>query len=98
MNGSLKQWSIVTLQGEVMRKTLLAALLVLSLFVCNSCESDWGTATLGAAGGAVATGGGYEYVIDRETKRVEEDYKEGRIDQREYEIRKDQIQRLSILK
>jgi len=81
-----------------MKKFLLAALMVFSLFVCGSCESRWGSAGLGAAGGAVATGGGYEYVIDREMKRVEEDYREGRIDQREYEIRKDQIQRLSILK
>jgi hypothetical protein len=62
------------------------------------CESIWGTAGLGAAGGAVAAGGGYEYVIDREMKKIEQDLKDGKIDQREYEIRKDQIERMSILK
>jgi len=31
-------------------------------------------------------------------KKIEQDYKDGKIDQREYEIRKDQIQRMSILK
>ncbi len=81
-----------------MRRFLLAALVVFSLFVCGSCESRWGSAGLGAAGGAVAAGGGYEYVIDREMKKVEQDYKDGKIDQREYEIRKDQIKRMSILK
>ena len=31
-------------------------------------------------------------------KKIEQDYKDGKIDKREYEIRKDQIQRMSILK
>ena len=31
-------------------------------------------------------------------KKIEQDYKDGKIDQREYEIRKDQLQRMSILK
>ena len=81
-----------------MKKILLTAMLIFSLVICGSCESRWGSAGLGAAGGAVAAGGGYEYVIDREMKKVEQDYKDGKIDQREYEIRKDQIQRMSILK
>ena len=42
-------------------------------------------------------GGSYEYVSNREMKKVEQDYKDGKIDQREYEIRKDQIQRMSLL-
>ncbi|MBE0534683.1 MAG: hypothetical protein IH624_03375 [Phycisphaerae bacterium] len=63
----------------------------------GGCKSKWGTAGLGAAGGAVAAGGGYEYVSNREMKRIEEDYNAGRIDQREYEIRKDQIERMSVL-
>ncbi len=79
-------------------KTSLLTALVLSLFLmCGGCESKWGTAGLGAAGGAVAAGGGYEYVSNREMKKVEEDYKDGKIDKREYEIRKDQIQRTSLL-
>jgi hypothetical protein len=84
-----------------MKKTILAltAMFVLSLFLmCGGCESKWGSAGAGAAGGAVAAGGGYEYVANREMKKIEQDYKDGKIDQREYEIRKDQVQRMSILK
>lgn len=63
----------------------------------TGCESDWGTAGLGAAGGAAAGVGGYEYKANKELDRIEEEYKAGRMDQREYEIRKDQIQRMSLL-
>lgn len=76
---------------------IMALTIALSLMLVG-CQSRWGSAGLGAAGGAVAAGGGYEYVFNREMKTVEEAYKDGRIDQREYEIRKDQIQRMSILK
>jgi len=79
-------------------KILIVAFFVLSLLFAVGCESKWGTAGLGAAGGAVAAGGGYEYVIDREMKKIEQDLKDDKIDQREYEIRKDQIERMSILK
>jgi hypothetical protein len=82
-----------------MTRILLIVMLVLPMFLMSSgCESKWGTAGLGAVGGAAATGGGYEYVAKREMDRIEADYKAGRIDQREYEIRKDQIQRMSVLK
>ena len=76
-----------------MTRILLILMLVLPMFLMSSgCESKWGTAGLGAAGG------GYEYNAKREMDRIEADYKAGRIDQREYEIRKDQIQRMSVLK
>jgi hypothetical protein len=82
-----------------MKKILLTGVFVLSLFLmCGGCESKWGSAGAGAAGGAVAAGGGYEYVANREMKKIEQDYKDGKIDKKEYEIRKDQIQRMSILK
>jgi len=72
---------------------------VFSLFLmCSGCESKWGSAGVGAAGGAVAAGGSYEYVANREMKKIEQDLKDGKIDQREYEIRKDQIERMSMLK
>jgi hypothetical protein len=54
----------------------------------------WG----GSAAGAVASGGGYEYNMDRQMKKVEEDYKAGRINESEYNIRKNQIQRDSLIK
>ena len=81
-----------------MKKTLLLGIMgVVFLLFAGGCESSWGSAGLGAAGGAVAAGGSYEYVSNREMKKIEQDYKDGKIDQREYEIRKDQIQRMSLL-
>ena len=80
-------------------KISMVTIFVLSLFLMSGgCESKWGSAGAGAAGGAVAAGGGYEYVANREMKKIEQDYKDGKIDEKEYEIRKDQIQRMSILK
>ena len=75
---------------------IMAVMLALSLMLVG-CESSWQTAGLGAAGGAVAAGGSYEYVSNREMKRIEQDYKDGKMDQKEYEARKDQIQRMSLL-
>ncbi len=75
----------------------VVSMFVLSLLFAGGCESKTGTAAIGAAGGAVAAGGGYEYVSNREMKKIEQDLKDGTIDQREYEIRKDQIQRMSLL-
>jgi hypothetical protein len=78
-------------------RVLVVTMVAFAGLFAGGCESKWGTAGLGAAGGAVAAGGGYEYVSNREMNKIEEDYKDGKIDQREYEIRKDQIQRMSVL-
>jgi hypothetical protein len=40
--------------------------------------------------------GGYQYVSNRDTETIEQDYKDGKIDLIKYEIRKDQIQRISL--
>ena len=82
-----------------MTKILIVTMFTVSLLLMYSgCESSWGSAGLGAAGGAVATGGGYEYNAKRQTDRVEQEYKDGKIDKREYDIRIDQINRMSIFK
>lgn len=52
-----------------------------------------GSGLLGGVLGAGAAGGGYEYNLKRQKDRVEQDFKDGKIDQKEYEIRKDQITR-----
>jgi len=59
--------------------------------------SPVGSGLLGGVLGAGAAGGSYEYHLKRQKDRVEEDFKAGKIDQKEYEIRKDQIARDSLL-
>lgn len=71
--------------------TLTIACLVL-LTGLTGC-SPVGSGVLGGVLGAGAAGGGYEYHLKRQKDRVEADYKAGKIDQKEYEIRKDQITR-----
>ena len=78
------------------RPAILAVLLASSLAL-GACESRGGSALLGGAAGATAGAGGYEYHLSRQKEKVEEAYEEGRIDQREYEIRMDQIRRDSLI-
>jgi len=73
-----------------MRKLALA---VAGLLLLTGCSSSVGSGLLGGVVGAGAAGGGYEYHLKKQKDRVEEDYKAGRIDKQEYEIRKDQISR-----
>lgn len=79
-------------------KPFVLVVTIVCLAAVSGCESKWGSAGLGAAGGAAAGVGGYEYVINREMNRIEDAYEAGQMDQEEYEIRKDQIERMSILK
>ena len=51
----------------------------------------------GAAVGAGATGGAYEYNAYRQMQQLEEDYKAERISRAEYEKRKKQIEAGSII-
>lgn len=51
----------------------------------------------GAAVGAVGAGAAYELQNKRQMDRLEQDLREGRITQEEYEIRKEQISRGSII-
>lgn len=59
--------------------------------------SPVGSGLLGGVLGAGAAGGSYEYHLKRQKDRVEEGFKAGKIDQKEYEIRKGQIARDSLL-
>ncbi|MDR4506151.1 MAG: hypothetical protein MRK01_15370 [Candidatus Scalindua sp.] len=72
--------------------------IILAFFVASGCESKMGTAGLGAIGGAAAGAGGYEYHLQRQMDRIEEDFKDGKIDDKEFGIRKDQIKRDSLIK
>ncbi len=75
-----------------MRNLAISIACVLFLIGLTGCSSV-GSGLLGGVVGAGATGGGYEYHLKREKDRVERDFKAGKIDQKEYEIRKDQISR-----
>ena len=80
-----------------MKRSILVLLIVFSVALAG-CGSKWGSAGVGAAGGAAAGAGGYEWKINQEMERIEEAHRTGEMSDEEYRIRKDQIQRLSILK
>jgi hypothetical protein len=80
-----------------MKRLFIILMIVLSLALIG-CESRLGTAGLGAAGGAAAGAGGYEWKMNQEMSRIEDERRKGRMSQEEYEIRRDQIQRMSIIK
>jgi hypothetical protein len=68
------------------------------LLVALLSMSHWGCEFLGgAAVGGLATGAGYEINANRQLDRLEEDYRRERISRREYEERKRQIERGSII-
>ena len=51
----------------------------------------------GAAVGSLATGAGYEYNAHSQMNKLEDDYKNERISRKEYEARKSQIEKGSIV-
>ena len=68
------------------------------LLVALLSMSHWGGEFLGgAAVGGLATGAGYEINANRQLDRLEDDYRRERISRREYEERKRQIERGSII-
>ena len=74
-----------------MKKLMLALVLMMAL-------GQSGCAFLGgAAVGALGTSGGYEYNAYGQMNKLEDDYKAERISRKEYESRKAQIEKGSIL-
>lgn len=76
-----------------MKKISMMSLLAVGLLFTGCSGAFWGGTAAGAGGAA----GGYELRAREEMNRVEEDYKSGKIDQKEYEVRKDQIRRGSLV-
>jgi osmotically-inducible protein OsmY len=76
-----------------MMKAVVGALMIASFGIGGCSGAFWG----GAATGAAATTAGYEINANRQMDKLEDDYKAGRIDRREYEDRKRQIEKGSIL-
>jgi hypothetical protein len=79
-------------------KKIVFLMLTLDLLASTGCATKTGSATAGALGGAAAGGGAYEYRMHQELQRIEDDHNAGKMDQKEYEIRKDEIQRMLLLK
>ncbi len=74
-------------------KKYLLALILLGLGQWGCSGQFWG----GAATGALATGAGYEIQAKRQMDKLEDDFKNERISRREYETRKQQIERGSLI-
>jgi hypothetical protein len=70
----------------------LVILLLLGSLGLGGCEF-----VAGAATGALATGAGYEINAKRQMDRLDDDYRGERISRREYERRRGQIERGSII-
>jgi hypothetical protein len=72
----------------------ICALLITGALVQAGCSKElWG----GTAIGALGAGAGYEYGNNRQMDRLEDDYRAGRIDREEYQDRKKQVERGSLI-
>jgi hypothetical protein len=76
-----------------MKKSIVAFMLLLMAFGFSACSGAFWT---GAGGGTVATGAGYEVNSKVQMDRIKKDLDSGGINQAEYDIRKDQIKRMSL--
>ena len=72
---------------------LIIGFAMLSLTACGTA----GNVGLGALGGAAVGAGGYELHLKNQKEQVEEDFKDGKIDEKERDIRLSQIKRDSLL-
>jgi hypothetical protein len=77
-----------------MKKYLVLLMVILSGTLMGCSGAFWG----GAGAGALGAGAGYEIQAERQMKQIDEDLKNGKITQQEYDIRKDQIKRGSLIK
>jgi len=73
-------------------KTLMLALVLMMALGQSGCAFLGG-----AAVGALGTSGGYEYNAYSKMEQLEDDYKNEKISRAEYESRKSQIEKGSIL-
>lgn len=75
-------------------KTYTCLSLLIAAVTFSGCSGAfWG----GAAGGSAAGAAGYEVNAKAQMDRINKDLTEGRINQAEYDIRKDQIKRGSLV-
>ncbi len=77
-------------------KKMIAALMLIVPCAMAGCGTTGGTAAVGAVGGAAAGGGVYEYRLNQAMQRIEADHNAGKMDDKEYQARKDEIRRLQL--
>ena len=70
------------------------AIVILAITLTGCSSSFWG----GAGAGVLGTGAGYEIQAQRQLDSLNADLKSGKITQQEYDIRRDQIEKGSLLK
>ncbi|RMH35231.1 MAG: hypothetical protein D6690_09475 [Nitrospirae bacterium] len=75
----------------------LLQILALVLVVTPGLVSCSGKFVGGTAVGVLGAGAGYEYKAKKEMDRIQEELEAGRMSKEEYEIRKDQIERMSVI-
>lgn len=76
-----------------MKNFTLLTLLLASIALTGCSGAFWG----GAAGGTAAGAAGYEINSKVQMDRIKKDLDEGRITQQEYDIRRSQIERGSLI-
>ena len=64
------------------------------IFALSACSGAFWT---GAGGGTLGTGAGYEINAKMKMDQLKKDLAAGKIDQKEYDIRADQIKKMSVL-
>ena len=84
----------LTQKGDTMKPTIFLLLLLTTLTLTGCSGAFWG----GTATGALGSAGGYELNFEHQMRMLDDDLKAGKINQEEYNIRKDQIKRDSLLK
>lgn len=75
------------------KKNISMAVLMFASFLLAGCGSFW----TGAGTGVVGAGAAYEINAKRQLNQLEQEYKDGKITQAEYESRKEQISKGSLI-
>lgn len=76
-----------------MKRILFVSMLLSMVFGLSACSGAFWS---GAGGGTVATGAGYEVNSKIQMDRIKKDLDAGKINQAEYDIRRDQIKQMSL--
>ena len=77
-----------------MKKIILGLSALAMIFTLSACSGAFWT---GAGGGTLGTGAGYEINAKMKMDQLKKDLAAGKIDQKEYDIRADQIKKMSVL-